>query len=109
MSDSTNQNSETQDKWEAIHDLMPPTPARLRVNGVLQMPTPGYQLTLKRAVPQGFNPQILMLELETQKPTGNQLQVITPTEVSFEEETDFDYSHVTILPVGTTIEVQKVH
>ncbi len=109
MNDSTNQKCETQDKWEAIHDFMPPGPARLRVNGTLQMPTPGYKLSLHQANPQGINPQILLLQLDTEAPTDVVPQVITPTPVRYELETDFDYTHITILPAITTIEVQKVY
>ena len=69
-------------QWSAVHDFMPPTPARLRVNGTCDMPTPGYTLTLNRAVPQGINPRILLLHLKIEPPTGMVIQVITPTPVS---------------------------
>ena len=109
------QNQQTEPKeqpncqWSATHDFMPPEPACLRVQGTCDMPTPGYKLSLSRAVPQGFNPQILLLRLETHAPTDIVPQVITPTEVEYREETDFDYTHVTILPAGATVEVENVH
>lgn len=95
-------------QWSATHDFMPPGPARLRVEGTCTMPTPGYKLTLKEAVPQGINPQILLLRLKTEAPTEIVPQVLTPTPVSFRLETDFDYKAVTILPLGVTIEIEKV-
>lgn len=49
-------------QWGAIHNWQPPHPGALVVTGVCNMPTPGYRITLKRKIPQGFNPKILMLE-----------------------------------------------
>jgi hypothetical protein len=48
--------------WTAIHDFMPPGPARLTVRGKCTFPTPGYTVTLKKKVPQGINPAILLLD-----------------------------------------------
>jgi hypothetical protein len=95
-------------RWSAVHDFMPPTPARLRVNGTCEMPTPGYTVTLSRASPQGINPRILLLHLHIEPPTGMVIQVITPTPVSYEEQTDFHYESVSIIEAGVTISVQEV-
>lgn len=95
--------------WTAIHNFMPIGEPRLRVQGSLETPTPGYKLCLSKAVPQGFNPAVLILELETQPPSGNVPQVVTRTPVAYEEVTDQRYTQVTILPLNVTINVQEVH
>lgn len=99
----------TEESWSAVHDFMPPNPPRLRVHGVLVMPTPGYRLTLTRAVPQGINPDILLLDLHTEPPSGIVRQVLSPTTVSYQETTDTRYTSVHILPNGISIEVEEVH
>ena len=95
--------------WSAVHDFMPPGPARLRVHGICEMPTPGYDVTLIRAEPQGINPAVLLLNKIVVPPEGIVIEVITPTSVRYEEETDSRYTTVHILPDGVTIEVQDVH
>jgi hypothetical protein len=56
--------------WVAVHDFMPPGPARLSVNGKCTFPTPGYKVVLKKKVPQGINPSILLLDKEVTPPAG---------------------------------------
>jgi hypothetical protein len=73
------------------------------------MPTPGYRLTLTRAVPQGTNPEILLLDLQVEPPTGFVAQVLTPTPVEYDEEGDQRFTEVLILPEGTRIPVEAVH
>lgn len=94
--------------WNAVHDFMPPGPARLRVTGTVETPTPGYTVTLCKASPQGINPKILLLTLERRPPTGIVAQVITVVPVEYGEETDVKYTQVTILPDGFTIDVENV-
>lgn len=95
--------------WKAIHDWQPVRPGKLTVTGVCNMPTPGYRIALKRKVPQGINPAILLLEKEVIPPQGSQLQVITPTPVSYDEVTQEKFQKITILPDNTTFDVQDVH
>ena len=95
--------------WSAIHDFMPPGPGRLRVNGVLTMPTPGYRLTLTKAEPQGINPSILILTLHKEPPAGTVLQVLTPTPVAYLETTDVPYTEISIQPDGISVPVEDVH
>lgn len=95
-------------EWSAVHDFMPPMPARLRVNGTCEMPTPGYKLTLSRAEPQGINPRILLLRLAIEAPTGMVAQVLTKTTVAYEEQTDTHFESVNIIEAGVTIPVQEV-
>lgn len=96
-------------EWSAVQDFMPPRPPRLRVRGVCTMPTPGYRLSLDRAEPQGFNPEILLLHLRVEPPTDPVIQVLTPTPVEYKEEGDHRYTHVQIQPEGTLIPVEAVH
>ena len=96
-------------KWTAVHDFMPPGPARLRVQGVCTFPTPGYKVTLKRHVPQGINPAILILDKTVRRPTGIQPQIVTKVDVKFEARTNTHYTGVHILPDGVQIKVKEVH
>jgi len=96
-------------EWSAVQDFMPPGRPRLRVRGLCTMPTPGYRLTLTRAEPQGINPEILLLELQVERPDGFVAQVLTPTPVEYEEEGDQRFTHVQIQPEGTLIPVEAVH
>lgn len=96
-------------KWTAIHDFMPPGPARLRVQGVCIFPTPGFKVTLKRHVPQGINPAILILDKTVKRPTGIEPQIVTKVDVKFEARTNTHYTGVTILPDGVQIKVKEVH
>jgi hypothetical protein len=95
-------------KWHAIHDGMPPLPARLHVSGECITPTPGYTITLQEAVPQGINPLILILEKTVIPPTGVEPQVLTTVPVHFTLKTDVPYTDVTILPDDVTIKVENV-
>jgi hypothetical protein len=95
--------------WSAVHDFMPPRPARLKVRGECTFPTPGFKVTLKKAVPQGINPTILILEKIVVKPTGIEPQIVTTIPVEYEETTDQPTKEVVIMPDDTKITVQVVH
>jgi hypothetical protein len=94
-------------EYKVVHDFRT-HPARLRVEGTCVMPTPGYRLSLRRADPQGINPNILILELQVEAPTGIVTQVLTPTPVAYEEETDQHFTSVTIEPDGVSVEVKEL-
>ena len=54
---------------EATADLMPPAPFSLRVHSRIEAPTPAFTAFLQKAVPQGINPAILILDVVlVQKP-----------------------------------------
>lgn len=106
VEDESNSQGETEE-WSAIQDFRT-TPSTLRVSGMPVMPTPGYTLTLTRAEPQGINPRILILNLERKPPSGIVTQVLTPTPVSYEEQSEQEYDSVTIEPDGINIPVEKV-
>jgi hypothetical protein len=82
--------------WTAVHDHMPGKPRTLRVNGTCEMPTTGYEGSLRRIEPQGINPKDLRLELVITEPSGGVTEVITPLHVEYEEPTDMEYDTVTI-------------
>jgi hypothetical protein len=95
--------------WQAVQDNMPPGPPKLTVTGRCRFPTGGYKVTLKEAVPQGINPAILLLRKTVRRPTGNVIQVLTTVRVRYvKKNSTFKYTHVTILPEGTTVKVQQV-
>jgi hypothetical protein len=96
-------------EWTAIHDFMPPGPARLSVKGKCTFPTPGFKVTLKRKEPQGINPSILILEKVVIAPTKRQPQHPFEVVVEYLEKTNTHYSSVQILPEGTEIPVKEVH
>ena len=95
--------------WRAVQDNMPPGPPKLTVTGRCTFPTGGYRVTLKEAVPQGINPAILLLRKTVRRPTGNVPQVLTTVRVRYvKKNATTRYTHVTILPEGTTVKVQQV-
>ncbi len=95
--------------WSAWHDHQPPGPTVLHVSGECEFPSAGYSVELRRSEPQGINPKDLLLDLTVREPSGPAAQVITPVEVRYREETDFEYDTVTILPNGVSVSVQDVH
>ncbi|MFI5841677.1 hypothetical protein ACIA8K_18405 [Catenuloplanes sp. NPDC051500] len=95
-------------EWTAFVNRQPPGPFTLRVAGRLQMPTPGYTVTLTRTSPQGFNPRDLLLDLEVVPPAGIVAQVVTEVEVTYKERTEAGFDTVTILPGGPSIKVEEV-
>lgn len=95
--------------WSATHDHQPVGPPTLRVHGRCTMPTPGYTCELRKHTPQGINPKDLLLDLVATEPSGTQPEVLTPCEVTFELETDFEYDTVSIVDVELGIPVEDVH
>jgi uncharacterized protein DUF6438 len=94
--------------WTAVHDHQPPGPSILRVHGTCRFNTAGFSVELRRHEPQGINPDDLLLDRIVHPPTGPVAQVVTEVEVSYSEETQFDYQTVTILPDGPSINIQDV-
>ncbi|MDP9793588.1 hypothetical protein J2S43_002100 [Catenuloplanes nepalensis] len=94
--------------WTAFFNRQPPGPFTLTVTGRLQMPTPGYKVTLTKTAPQGINPRDLLLDLTITPPSGPVIQVVTEVEVVYRERTESGYDTVTILPGGPSIKVEEV-
>ena len=85
-----------------------PGPGVLRVEGECTLPSTGYEIALVRQVPQGFDPQDLLLQLVVTPPTGVVAPVLTTYQVVYEEVTDVYFRTVTILPDGPSVEVQII-
>ena len=94
-------------EWEAVHDLEPPGPGRLRVTGRCTVPSPGHRVELWRKEPQGINPADLLLERIVHEPQEPVAQVLTEVDVEYGEQTDARVDTVTILDDGITIPVQR--
>jgi hypothetical protein len=94
--------------WKAWLDLMPPGTPTLHVTGKCVFPKHGYKVTLKKAVPQGINPAILLLRKTVKPPTGIVIPTPQIVNVSFTLKTKTKYTHVTILPDGVTVKVKIV-
>ena len=94
-------------EWTAIHDHMPGPDMKptLRVMGVCDMPHPGYRCRLQVHLPQGTNPQDLLLDLIVQEVPGNWPRVMWPCGLLFESETELEYDTVSIVDVEAGIKV----
>jgi len=95
--------------WHAMRSMRPGSPIRLIVTGTCTFPTPGFSVELRPRSPQGINPADYLLDRIVTAPGGQVPQVLDDVEVRYEEETDFPYETVTILPGGPTIEVVEAH
>ncbi len=72
---------------EAIADLKPLPPFRFRVHSRIEAPTPGFTAFLQPAVPQGFNPAILILDVVLVRKSGGGVpQVITEIDADYEDK-----------------------
>jgi hypothetical protein len=89
--------------WTAVHVHEPPASSVLTVRGTCTFESAGYSVQLRRREPQGINPWDLLLDRVVEPPTGPVAQVITDVEVTYTEETEFEYRTVTILPNGPSI------
>lgn len=98
-------------EWKAWHDFMPVGPPTLYVTGKVTCPTTGYSAHLKVHHPQGTNPAIYLLDLVVVPPSPDTVvhQTETAVDVRYEEKTKNHYTHVTILPENTTVEVRVTH
>jgi hypothetical protein len=83
--------------WYSWLNKMPPGPASFHVSGVVYLPTPGYDVRLVPAVPQGTNPAELILDLEVTPRTGFWPQVVTPVNVRYDQRpAGVDYKGVLV-------------
>ena len=86
----------------------------LRVSGVAQTPTPGYELSLAVNEPPGINPSILMLELEVKGPSGPVIQIPSIEGFYFEDMGadgkgyKGNHTHVSILNGEKVVTVQVI-
>jgi hypothetical protein len=75
---------ESQD-WHAWINRMPPGPASFHVTGVVVLPTPGFEVRLVEASPQGINPADLILDLEVRPLPGIWPQRVTSMSVRYDQ------------------------
>jgi len=94
--------------WYAWIDKMPGSVHRLYVIGTCVFPTSGWKVRLERAVPQGTNPDILILRKVVTRPTGIVFPTITTVPVRYEELPPIEYKQVDIQPGGSVIPVHIV-
>jgi hypothetical protein len=80
----------------------------LRVTGDVTEPTTGWTVDIERAVPQGINPKVLLLELIERKPTGVAGDIVATHRVRYDEDpAQVEYTQVTI-EGAFTIDVHHV-
>lgn len=92
----------------AIENRQPIGPASFYVVATVQVPSRGYTATLKKAVPQGINPAILLLKATSKKKLGIWPPVITDVDARFDiKNYKGKYKQVTVL-YGTQIKTVKV-
>ncbi|WP_193047086.1 hypothetical protein [Mycolicibacterium baixiangningiae] len=104
-------------EWTAFHDHMPGKPKTLTASGQAQFRTEGWSVAVRRSEPQGINPKMLLLELEATHDGGSP-EALTTIDVTWTEETDFEYEQVAFTVLGSpegdavegkTIDVKCVH
>ncbi|HUQ05665.1 MAG TPA: hypothetical protein VM261_24345 [Kofleriaceae bacterium] len=92
---------------------MPPGPASFIVTGTVELPSPGYDVKLVAATPQGFNPKELILDLVVTPRKGVFPQVVTSVTVRFEKASYAgNYTGVLVREPdgdGTQVSVEEVH
>jgi hypothetical protein len=93
---------------EAVHDFTLPKPGRLTVRGECTFPTPGYEVLLRRAVPQGVNPKIPLLNKLVTPPRGIKPQRVTTLPVEYHEVTEKHYAEIEIWSDNVKIKVHEV-
>lgn len=69
--------------WYAWENHMPGSEQSLHLQGVVMVPTPGYEVRLEPAAPQGINPRELILDLVIERLDGLWPQVVTRKPVGF--------------------------
>jgi hypothetical protein len=94
---------ETQD-WYAWIDTTPPKPDELHVIGEVKVANPGIYAVLRKTVPQGFNPRILLLDLLLIQKPGIWPQQVTCIAVRYDAViTGRGYTEVDVLYNGDLI------
>lgn len=100
------------DTFKAWIDRMPGGPPKLIVIGDIEVPSLAWTARLVRAVPQGTNPNILLLTVVAQPPHGNSGAVISQLHLRYEESPpQRNYTQVTVSDSGdsVTVDVGTTH
>lgn len=82
--------------WYAWLNKMPPGPASFHVHGTVQLPTPGFEVRLVPASPQGINPRQLILDLLVTPLPGIWPHIVTSVSVRYDQGRAIDYETVLI-------------
>ena len=81
----------------ALANLQPPGPHHFYVRARVQVPTPGFHAHLKKAVPQGINPVILILDVALTPLPGIWPQHVTDIDAIYDDRHyTGDYEEVTV-------------
>jgi hypothetical protein len=93
--------------WHAWINRMPPGPASFHVTGVAVLPTPGFEVSLVAASPQGINPADLILDLKVTPLPGAWPQHVTSMSARYDQSpASVAYQSVLIRePDGETLQV----
>lgn len=92
------------ENWTAWINKMPPPPDELHVRGEVIVGNPGVDVYLFKTVPQGINPDILLLDLVLVQQPGIWIPKVTKKTARYEEVgASLAYSSVSILSGGTSI------
>jgi hypothetical protein len=83
-------------RWVATQDRQPPTPHTLHVDGDPCMPSGHHVPRLTRAVPQGTNPRILVLDLEAVDTGKPGHAAFTRVEAKYQERSNEEYDQIQI-------------
>jgi hypothetical protein len=75
--------AETHD-WYAWLDTTPPKPDELHVIGEITVGNPGIAAVLRKRIPQGINPRILLLDLHLMQQPGMWPQIVTCLAVRYD-------------------------
>ena len=71
--------------WAAWNILMPPPPDDFHLVGSVQVGNPGVTATLTPRVPQGIDPQILIIDLSLHQQPGMWPQIVVWTTARYDE------------------------
>lgn len=98
--------------WIAWEFRLRTTLRIVAVRGEVTLPSPGFTVTLDKAIPQGINPSQLILRLSIVKLPRNYPEVITTQPAFWGEEEDLtvsNYDSVLIqLPDGNTVSIDEI-
>lgn len=84
---------------------MPAAERKLVVQGKVECPTTGWTGQLVKAVPQGINPAILILDAQLAPPRGLAGKILSDVDVRFEDAGGTAFSQVTIRGAGPDLTV----
>jgi hypothetical protein len=105
-------NGATTHSWKAWVNLMPGADKTVHVTGQVRVNSGGWKAQLVKRVPQGINPDILLLDLVIAPPTGPVTQPVLDLPVHFQEKTSGRPTRVQVFcdaSVVADLKVEEVH